>query len=258
MIGILSLILVLGISLIVTRVASIALKNTGISEDVARFQARSALTGCGFTTSESEDIVNHPIRRKIIMMLMLVGNAGIITAISSLMIGFVGEQHQSLLFRFSSLLLGLLLIWYLAKSDKVEKMLSSAIEKALDNYPALKTANYDLLLRTHQDYEIHEITVCKDDWVVEKEIGELNLSKEGIVILGIEREQGHYIGSPQKDTTIHEGDTLLVYGKKDNLIKLDERKSDTQGEKEHIESKKVHEKEVEEQKKLDEKVLDGE
>ena len=40
-----------------------ALKLNGLSAEVATFQAQSAFSGAGFTTSESEAIVSHPLRR---------------------------------------------------------------------------------------------------------------------------------------------------------------------------------------------------
>lgn len=76
------------VSLLITRVATIALTLTGLSREVARFQARSALTGSGFTTTESENMMIHPIRRRILMHLMLVGNAGIVTVIASTVVIF--------------------------------------------------------------------------------------------------------------------------------------------------------------------------
>lgn len=42
--------IVILVSLLVTRVATAALMLTGRSRDAARFQARSALTGVGYTT----------------------------------------------------------------------------------------------------------------------------------------------------------------------------------------------------------------
>ncbi len=54
MIAIISLFVVLILSLITTRIATVALTLTGLSEETARFQARSALTGCGYTTQEAE------------------------------------------------------------------------------------------------------------------------------------------------------------------------------------------------------------
>ncbi len=85
-----SLLLVVAVSLIITRVATVILVASGLSRQAARFQARSAFTGAGFTTTESESVVNHPLRRKVVMTLMLLGNAGIVASASTLIIGFRG------------------------------------------------------------------------------------------------------------------------------------------------------------------------
>lgn len=82
MIAAITLFLVVALSALITKVATIALMHTGLSTQSARFQARSAYTAAGFTTSESEKIMNHPVRRKIIFNLMLIGNAGIVTVMS--------------------------------------------------------------------------------------------------------------------------------------------------------------------------------
>ena len=68
MIAIFSLLLVLVLSLLITRIATIALTYTGLSRQSAKFQARSAFTGVGFTTSESEKVVNHPVRRRVLLI----------------------------------------------------------------------------------------------------------------------------------------------------------------------------------------------
>jgi len=78
MIAIISLLMVLVFSLLITRIATIALTYTGLSRQSAKFQARSAFTEVGFTTSESEKVVNHPVRRRILLLMMLIGNAGIV------------------------------------------------------------------------------------------------------------------------------------------------------------------------------------
>ena len=97
MIPIITLLIIITLSLIVTRIASIALTFTGLSRDAARFQSRSAFSGSGFTTSESELVVGHPVRRRIIMLLMLLGNAGIITIIATLLASFVRLDQESML-----------------------------------------------------------------------------------------------------------------------------------------------------------------
>ena len=61
MIPVVSVLIVLTLSMIVIRVATVALVHTGMGVESARFQARSAFTGAGYTTSEAESIVDHPV-----------------------------------------------------------------------------------------------------------------------------------------------------------------------------------------------------
>ena len=56
MFAVLSLLTVIMISIVITRIATIALVQTGLARESARFQARSALTGVGFTTGEAERV----------------------------------------------------------------------------------------------------------------------------------------------------------------------------------------------------------
>lgn len=121
---VISLLLVIVVSLIVVRVATVALVLTGLSQPLARFQARSAFTGAGFTTTESEQVVRHPVRRKVIMTLMLLGNAGIVTAVSSLLLSLVGTGEtgvaSTLWFRLLVLFFGIVLLCRLAHSQWID------------------------------------------------------------------------------------------------------------------------------------------
>ena len=94
MIAVFSLLVTLGLSLLVTRVAAMALMLTGLSREMARFQARSAFSGCGFTTEEAESVVNHPVRRRIVMMLMLIGNLGIATVAATVMVSVLQVSNK--------------------------------------------------------------------------------------------------------------------------------------------------------------------
>ena len=93
-----ALLFIVTISLLVTRIGAVALKLTGLSPDIARFQARSAFTGVGFTTTESESLVNHPVRRRILMLLMFWGNIGIAAVIASTIASFA-DTNVPLAFR---------------------------------------------------------------------------------------------------------------------------------------------------------------
>lgn len=89
------LIVVATLSLLISRIAAVILTSTGMAVDAARFQARSALSGVGFTTTEAEGVVRHPVRRRVIMALMLIGNAGLVTAIAALLAGFLGAGGRA-------------------------------------------------------------------------------------------------------------------------------------------------------------------
>lgn len=49
---------------------------------------------------------------------------------------------------------------------------------------------------------------------------------EGVMILGINRQDGSYISPPDPDYTLRSSDTLTVYGKKERLVELAERTED--------------------------------
>ena len=71
------------IFLIVVNICSILLRLTGMPIKKARFQVVSLLTSTGFTTRESEMIVQHPVRRKIASWLMVVSYVSTATFISA-------------------------------------------------------------------------------------------------------------------------------------------------------------------------------
>src|SRR3954452_25540852 len=81
-----AVLITIAVSLLITRIGTTALVHTGLSREVARFQARSAFFGVGFTTTEAESVVNHPVRRRIVLWLVLLGNAGIVTVLASVVL----------------------------------------------------------------------------------------------------------------------------------------------------------------------------
>jgi len=234
MVAIATLLVVVTVTLIVNRVGSIALTATGLSVEVAHFQARSALTGVGFTTSETELVVNHPVRRRIVLSLMMVGNAGLVTIIASLVVGFAGDGGD-VLTRIGTLVLGLLIILLAARSRTIDRILSRAISYALRQFTTLDVRDYAQLLDLASNYAVAELGVEADSWLAEHRLADLHLPDEGVLVLGIRRSDGTFIGAPRGDTRIHEHDTLIVYGFADVLEDLGTRKVGMEGDRAHIE-----------------------
>ncbi|MBT7300564.1 MAG: TrkA C-terminal domain-containing protein [Victivallales bacterium] len=234
MVAVTSLLIIVALSLVVTRIATMALVLTGLSHEAARFQARSALTGCGFTTRESEEVVNHPVRRRVVMLLMLVGNAGIVTAVSSLILAFARQQTGTQIWaRVASLVLGLALLCLAARSRWVERLLTRGIRWGLRRWTSVEARDYASLLRLANRFAVSEMLVRTGDWVADRSLVEVGLHAEGITILGIQRRDGSYIGVPAGTTRILVVDVLLMYGHGEAVRVLDQRPQGDQGDAAH-------------------------
>lgn len=252
-IGIATALIVLGLSLFVTRLATIALTLTGLSEETARFQARSAFTGTGFTTSESESVVDHPVRRRIIMLLMVVRSAGFVTIIISLILSFGGSLSRlEQVVRLLALVFGVAGLLLVSRVPVVNRVISRAIERWLRRWGKLEQRDYEALLRLSKDYTVTEMLVQEDDWLAGKPFSECRLPSEGVTVLGIIRKDGGYVGVPRGDTAAYPGDALVLYGRGKALDELDRRRRGMSGDAAHQESTLEHEEELARQEREEE------
>ena len=252
MIPIISVITIITLSILVTKVATIALTLTGLSKESARFQARSAFTGVGFTTIESEQVVNHPVRRRVLMLLMLFGNAGIITVMASIVLTFINiELTGTGKWRLGFLGLGLIILWAFAASKRIDRHLSKLINWALRKYTTLDVRDYASLLHMAGEYRVSELYVDPDDWLADNTLEELRLQDEGIQVLGINRKEGKYLGAPDGSTRILAGDVLILYGTTPSFERLDVRRRGTKGDKDHEKAVEEFKEIVEEEKQDD-------
>ena len=233
MVAITGLLLVLALSLIVTRVATVILTATGMSRQSARFQARSAFTGAGFTTSESEQVVNHPVRRRVIAALMLLGNAGIVATASSAILGFRSNGFGVGWWRGLELGAGLVALLYLSRSQWIDTRLTRLISRVLERFTDIQTRDLDNLLDLTGDYAVSELAVRAGDWIAGRTLGELDLRSEGGIVLGVSRCHGGYLGVPQPTTQLEDGDVLVVYGREQDLDEVDDRAAGPAGDEAH-------------------------
>lgn len=237
--GVFSLLVALAVSLIVNRIATMALMFTGLSREAAKFQARSAFSGVGYTTTEAENVVNHPVRRQIVMILMLLGNIGIATVIATVMLSVSSTTNaswQQQVTMMASLSLGLLLLWMVFSSRAVERQMNKAIAWSLKRFTDLDARDYVSLLQLADGYAVSEMVVDKRHWIAGGVLKELRLSDEGILILGIRRSDGAYQGIPCANDMIEPSDTLILYGNIEQIRALDRRKVGASGDKQHLAS----------------------
>ena len=130
--AIITLSIIFLLALLVNRIATAALVFTGMSREMARFQARSAFSTVGFTTSESESVVNHPVRRRIISILMIMGNAGFVGLIATVLATFTGEASGlNIWLRMMILATVLTLLWFIGMSKWLDNQLYRIITRTL-------------------------------------------------------------------------------------------------------------------------------
>ena len=122
------------VSFIVVRIGGFALQLTGIEPDVARFQALSAFSGTGFTTTEAERVVQHRTRRRIVTILIILGNAGLVTIIATLVASFTQVSGYSWFFiRLAIIIVSILVLYRLIIGSRVGNRFNS------HNLPPLQT-----------------------------------------------------------------------------------------------------------------------
>ena len=247
MIALFAVLVVMSISLLIVRIGAVALTMTGLSPQIARFQPRSAYFGVGFTTIEAEKVLSNPVRREIALALMLLGNAGLISVVGSVVLALLRAPDEGLFsqiwFRLTFLAAGICLLFAISYSKWVDRQISFVVRWALHRWTTLEAQDYSEMLHLAHHYSVAEFPIQEGDWLADRSLMDLRLGDEGVMILGIERAEGGYIGAPKGSVVIRPGDELIVYGKQEMLQSLERRRAGDVGDEQHekaVRFKKSH------------------
>ncbi|QDU41048.1 potassium/proton antiporter [Maioricimonas rarisocia] len=255
MTAIASLLVVLTLSLLVTRIAAMALILTGMSRESARFQARSAFTGVGYPTHEAEDIVGHPVRRRVIMLLMLLGNLGIGAVVATLILSTLQTAESEYWWmKLLALAFGLWVLWRAATNRFLERHTNRIIAWVLRRWGNLQVRDYVAILQLQGGYAVHELMVEPGDWLADRTLIELRLPQEGVLVLAVQRTEGVFLGAPTGETAIRAGDTLILYGPVERIEELDQRRRGRRGDAAHREAVEEYAEDLEQQEQIDDQI----
>lgn len=218
----LALVIIVLAALLVVKVGSSALQLTGMSKPVARFQAASAFFGVGFTTSEAEQVVSHPVRRKIILHLIVLGNIGLTSALATLLVTFMGSSERGLGVTFAwlgAIGLGVLVLALFFNLRVVSEPLDRLMRSTLEKAGMVRVMDYDYLLNLQDGFCVYDGEIHEEHPWVGKRLWQIRPADAGVIVLGIYRDNGDFVGAPQKDTVIEKGDVLMVYGRDEDVTK---------------------------------------
>ncbi|MDA7537658.1 TrkA C-terminal domain-containing protein [Akkermansiaceae bacterium] len=225
----LALVIIVLVALMLVRLGSSALQLTGMSKPVAQFQAASAFFGVGFTTKEAELVVDHPVRRRIILHLIIFGNIGLTSALATLLVTFMSSGDRGIGTTFAWLgvmAVGIFALAVLFNLEVVRGPLEALQKRALQRFGIEHIRDYDYLLNLRDGYVVFDKEISKDHPWVGKTFAESRPSDAGIVVLGIYRDDGDFLGAPDKDSRVEEGDVLMVYGRDEDVRQVFELKKD--------------------------------
>ena len=211
MLPIVSLLFILCTSLVVTRLATVALTLTGIPRQMAKFQARSAFSGAGFTTSESEQIVNHPVRRKIAQSLMLWGNIGIVSVLCSMFFSAV-HCHDWTAWHWGLLIGGIIGFYLLATNKLVERGMVRGFRTLLKRFSSIQVSRGARLLHLNFLYGVELIDSSETDALIGKQIGSIRSKHPSVTVLGVQHNGGDFLGEPDDTYVVKKGDCLILFG----------------------------------------------
>ncbi len=131
------------------------------------------------------------------------------------------------------LLAGLAVLALLATSRPVDRVLTRLIRRVLSRFTDLEVRDFEAVLELEGGYAVVELLVEPEDWVAGRRLGAVTLRDEGVVVLGVHRDGGAYVGAPDGDTVIAPGDVLTLYGREDRVAELDRRVRGDAGDRAH-------------------------
>ena len=222
---------IVAIALLVMRVGTLALQKTGMSREAAGFQAQSAFMGVGFTTAEAESVMKHPVRRRIVRILMWLGFGSITSVLGTLVVTFATPTATNLSqsSRLGVITGGLLALWVIWRFGPLERLLDRVISHALEHMTELKIVDYEAVLKLDKGFTIATIQIEPGSWLSERSLHDLELSREGVLVLNVSRPSGTTLATPHSSTVLGVGDKLLCYGVEDVLEHLANRMKDEEG-----------------------------
>lgn len=198
------------ISFIIVRIGGFALELTGIEPDIARFQALSAFSGTGFTTREAERVVGNKTRRRIVAILIILGNAGTVTVIATLVLSFSQVTGYAYFFiRLAIILGGIFGLYQLIIRSSFGRGMPGWVKRSIMSRILRAAPTVEEIYRPERDWAVSVVVVKEKSKNIGLSVADIG-EEADIEILGIDRGDT-YLNKPNWDEKIAAGDRLLVY-----------------------------------------------
>lgn len=211
----LTIAVLMALSVMLVRVASVVMRLTGLPDNVARFQCMSALTGTGFTTHESEMIVNYPIRRRVLVVLMVLGNLGLVSVGATVIVAVVdsgadgGAGAGAIAGQVAMLVGAVAVILVMSTSRTLDRLMCGAAEALLRRTTELGARRFRRVLQLDDGYSIVEHV-----WRGEAAVARAAVAPEKypLTVLAVRSGAARDTSQFSEVATVAPGDVLICYG----------------------------------------------
>ena len=216
------------VSFTVVRIGAIAFELTGLEPSLARFQALSCFSGTGFTTREAELITGNPQRRNIASVLMVLGNAGLVTLIATFAnsirpdlyfpkftIPFLDLVFPARIIPWVNLViiaLSVIFIYRFFTHARFMDKFTALLKERLVKKEIIKPVSFEELTVATGGYGVSSIDVCPESSIAGKSLRESDLRVHDITVLVIEHDSVT-TPNPPPDTRVYAGDRLVCFGR---------------------------------------------
>jgi len=202
---------------IITELFTILFRFTGLPDERARFQVISLLTGCGYTTRESEMFLSNRRRRRLARITMLFGYAFNITIVSafvnvflSLKLSQVGHYYIGVLIPLAAVTI----IFVFMRVPRVRSWGDALLQKLADRLVGRKDAFNTVMLLDYIGTDTIALVTLHN---IPEEYRGITLSETrlkpdtGILVMLVEKP-GQKPAAAGADTVFSVGDKLTVFG----------------------------------------------
>ncbi len=189
---------------------------TGLPDEKARFQVMSLLTGCGFTSHETELITSVRPRRRLAFVTMLFGYVFNITIVSA----FVNVFLSLKLADKENLFLGalvpaviILLIFLIQRFPKVRAWEDRQFEKIAGKILRLSGVNTVMLMDHIGDGSIAQVSIRElPEKLRDTPLAESGLKSDSNILVMLVERGGRKPEPPDGNTVFQTGDKLTLFG----------------------------------------------
>lgn len=202
--------------LFISELFTILFRFTGLPDERARFQVISMLTGCGFTTHESEMLLTTKTRRRMARYIMLFGYVFNITIVSALINVFFSLKESYVKnFMVGSLmpLLTIVFIIAFARVPAVRAWTDSKLEKIANRFVHNDAANSIQLVDYIGQDSIAIVTLREvPESMKGVPLSDSGLKSDNNILVMLTEHGGQKAEAPNASTVFEEGDKLTLFG----------------------------------------------